>query len=574
MAAGNFKDALRLAGVGSASVGDQIGVVLMKDRGTEQENLRVWGEGRSSAAEQRRREAARISVILHREERPVWRLLFAAAFICVLAGLVYGVRQATQVKGAGNRGVLTVESDPPGASLWLNDRLQGATPVKLKISPGVYVLRLEKNKHDSVTQRLSVEPGRKTALLRVKMPVPATGSIQVDLAPKGSEVLLDGYMVGHTPLKLTDIQVGTYELRVRRPNFTPYAATVTVLPDETAVLSGFALEDKLLKALHNSVNSDPQGVANYTQLARYLFSLDRLEEAAEWFARGLDAAAKPLEFPKEMAEEFRQNERQQRQDDYKKLLSDIKTHRAWPGKDTRVFREALDVMQLKLAKTNVADFQWAEPAIRNLLAEKRLAEAEQMALRHLELVKQQRAEAEKNADKIPPVPVQGHILLTEVRMHMRNRMGALAAANEFLKLAELSPQELRQMGNQLYSQSGNFTGEDRTLLLGKAEQVMQRAFDSVKGDKNMEAQCLFELGNILRLQGRAEEAVRHYRPAVEATKFPEAKEDRSLSLASAMVEAGLKVEAIALYRELLKSSRASVQASARAGLNLAESGVQ
>lgn len=63
-------------------------------------------------------------------------------------------------------------------------------------------------------------------------PPPATGVLAVSANVSGAEVLINGRVVGSTPISLTLNPAG-YNLEVRRGGYTPYRASVSVQPGQT-----------------------------------------------------------------------------------------------------------------------------------------------------------------------------------------------------------------------------------------------------------------------------------------------------------------------------------------------------
>ena len=112
-------------------------------------------------------------------------------------------REASLTRDLGG---LAVASDPPGASILMDERPTGkTTPATFAVlKPGVHVIRLTLEAHGDVVERATVKRGEKTTV-NVKMP-PRTGLLKVtatfaDAAPCEGELSVDGQPVGTTPWK-------------------------------------------------------------------------------------------------------------------------------------------------------------------------------------------------------------------------------------------------------------------------------------------------------------------------------------------------------------------------------------
>jgi hypothetical protein len=59
-------------------------------------------------------------------------------------------------------------------------------------------------------------------------PVTGPGSLQVLSRPAGAQVILDGQVVGRTPLTIPDVSAGRHDVRLELPGFNRWATTVEV----------------------------------------------------------------------------------------------------------------------------------------------------------------------------------------------------------------------------------------------------------------------------------------------------------------------------------------------------------
>jgi hypothetical protein len=118
-----------------------------------------------------------------------------------------------------NFGALTVESEPPGAMITLNDQPTGAlTPHRFeKLQPGVAVVRLSLDGYGEAVERATVR-NRETARVSVKL-TPKLGLLVVtsayeDGTPCDGEVFVDGRSVGQTPWK-GEVLATRHEVKVQ-----------------------------------------------------------------------------------------------------------------------------------------------------------------------------------------------------------------------------------------------------------------------------------------------------------------------------------------------------------------------
>ncbi|MFH0937982.1 MAG: PEGA domain-containing protein, partial [Planctomycetota bacterium] len=236
--------------------------------------------------------------------------------------ILYMLLLLAQVCGAELKsGYLQVESEPVGASIFLNGRLVGATPALFKKAPsGFYRLRLEKEGYQSVAR--AVELGDHGAAIKEHLVALPSGSLTVNIEPRGAEVLLNGELMGQTPLALKTVPIGSYELLIRKANFDSYSKHIRITPDEPLVFSGFTLHDKIRMMLEKKMQDEPQRISHYLDMGHYLFVNGKKDETIAIFKQARLVMQKSLNFDglgypgrTNMSAEERRFEQEQRQQD-------------------------------------------------------------------------------------------------------------------------------------------------------------------------------------------------------------------------------------------------------------------
>ncbi|MCY3023335.1 MAG: tetratricopeptide repeat protein [Planctomycetota bacterium] len=454
---------------------------------------------------------------------------------------------------------LSVVSQPAGASLLLNGRLVGATPVLLDgLPPGSYALRLEKSGCKALCRTIQV--GGSGLSLDEKLGALPTGSMVVEVKPAGAEVLLDGELIGTTPLKTDSIPVGAYELLIRKTNYDSYSARIEVVAVEVLTFAGFELKDKVYAMMDGLVKGEPQRLAHYIDLGHYLFVNDRMDEAVDVFCQGLQMMQTPLDFNgpgysgrDHMSEEEMALEVRLRREDESRFLKELEKHRNWPRKDTRAFRTKLDQAHEILSQKNVASWQWVETAARMNMRNRNYDRAARLYADHIA--------AAPNSPNLP----QTYVALMEVYLMQRDVVNARAQYDKFYALYQNNDAALLRCGSALYPYQDRMGAKGRQQVLEMSEQALRRALTLVK-DQTSRAQCLFDLGAVLNFAGRPKEAVPVFEQSIAATADKGVAEERSLRLADALRKAGRIEEAEALYNKLKGSARADIRESAQTGL--------
>ena len=162
-------------------------------------------------------------------------------------------------------GTIVVRSSPSRASVTVNGRWTGRTPLTLENRAfGEYTIRVVEPGYDvareifklsaaapSRTIDVALKPsaGAKPAPAQTpaKPPAPepapkagaaATGGLFVDSRPQGAKVFVNGKAAGVTPLRLNDQPAGAYEVRLELADHQPWTATARVAGGETARVTG------------------------------------------------------------------------------------------------------------------------------------------------------------------------------------------------------------------------------------------------------------------------------------------------------------------------------------------------
>ena len=108
---------------------------------------------------------------------------------------------------------LSVESQPPGASVLVDGQPRGVTPVAITVDAGPHLIQVE-NVAGRREIRRTLEPGAKV-FEYVELPASLTGRLTVDSRPPGAQVIVDGTLRGVTPLEVGDLAPGSHAVTLR-----------------------------------------------------------------------------------------------------------------------------------------------------------------------------------------------------------------------------------------------------------------------------------------------------------------------------------------------------------------------
>jgi len=157
----------------------------------------------------------------------------------------------------------SLQSDPSGASVFLNESELGTTPLNDSIPPGNYILRLEKEGFVSIEESIALDSDYEQFFslqpAEDDVVIPETANLEINSLPAGAQVIIDGEDKGITPFA-QEVAAGTYKIVLRRAGFRERSEELTVVAGETYPIE-YTLE--AVPAFHLQVTSEPSEARVY-----------------------------------------------------------------------------------------------------------------------------------------------------------------------------------------------------------------------------------------------------------------------------------------------------------------------
>jgi len=124
-------------------------------------------------------------------------------------------------------GLLSIDSEPPGASVTVDGKALGKTPLRdLPLQEGEHHLLLEEARHLPLEQSLVVTGRNVRQQLQLQL-APAWAQVTVDSLPPGARILVDGEAAGQTPATLEVLQ-GEHQLTLQLPSYADWQQTLNI----------------------------------------------------------------------------------------------------------------------------------------------------------------------------------------------------------------------------------------------------------------------------------------------------------------------------------------------------------
>ena len=182
--------------------------------------------------------------------------------------------------------LLAVNSAPDRATVFIDDKYAGVTPLTVKdLPPGHHFVKLTKRDHLPWTKLVELlYPEEK---LDAALAVKPKGSLLVASEPAPADVYIDGEYEGKTPLEKKNLDANPYSVRIEKEHFLPYETEVEVKAGEQIKIEG-KLKSKVEGWYLARLKENPNDVSCHTELAHYYLVRGELEKSAKAIAAAVE----------------------------------------------------------------------------------------------------------------------------------------------------------------------------------------------------------------------------------------------------------------------------------------------
>ena len=138
-------------------------------------------------------------------------------------------------------GDLDIRSTPSGANVYVDSMYKDVTPAVVSgLSEGSHQIKLTKSGYYDYTQTTSVTAGKTTtvsATLSPALKILTTGSLDFKSAPSGANIYIDSIYMGVTPVVVSELPEGSYQIRLAKSGYDDYTRTASVTAGGTTTIS-------------------------------------------------------------------------------------------------------------------------------------------------------------------------------------------------------------------------------------------------------------------------------------------------------------------------------------------------
>jgi hypothetical protein len=158
----------------------------------------------------------------------------AAAVVVVLAGGgFYASRAFRNTTPPVQVGSLSVQTNPPGASVFVDGVAHGNTPARVSLKAGAHILEL-RGRGVPRSIPVTITAGADVSQYLELPQTPTVGSLLVQSEPSGAQVFVDGVDHGKAPANITDLTPGEHEVELRASGGAPVKQRVVIEAGVTA----------------------------------------------------------------------------------------------------------------------------------------------------------------------------------------------------------------------------------------------------------------------------------------------------------------------------------------------------
>ncbi|MBN2713685.1 MAG: PEGA domain-containing protein [Planctomycetes bacterium] len=181
---------------------------------------------------------------------------------------------------------LKVESDPSGASVFVDGKFVGFAPSSINVgNPGSHLVHLVASGYQDAYRKIDTV-GSEPVIFKLD-PIPLA-SISVTSNPVGATVIVDGHVRGRTPVVVDGLNPGRRTVEVTLTNYIPQTQGVELNAGGAEKLE-VNLKHLQVEAYKQRIKADAGDIAAYNDLGELLFVLERYPEAAKVYTEAFVA---------------------------------------------------------------------------------------------------------------------------------------------------------------------------------------------------------------------------------------------------------------------------------------------
>ncbi len=122
------------------------------------------------------------------------------------------------------------------SKIFVDEEYKGTGSWSGRLSDGIHFVEVKKDNHKTRSQNIELVLG-KDMTIDIKAPEPIYGFLELRSTPTRADIYIDGQHVGQTPRVLSDLLIGSHELRIQKQGCSSIIKTINIKEGETLVLN-------------------------------------------------------------------------------------------------------------------------------------------------------------------------------------------------------------------------------------------------------------------------------------------------------------------------------------------------
>ena len=147
---------------------------------------------------------------------------------------------------------VTINTDTD-SDIYVDEQYKGKGKWTGRLGEGMHYVEARKMLHETSAKNINLVLG-KTEYITLDAPKPIYGFLDVNSSPMMAEIYVDGKHYGQTPNVISDLLIGTHELKLEKQGCAPVIKTVTIKEGET-----LSVNEKLQTGREITISTDLYG---------------------------------------------------------------------------------------------------------------------------------------------------------------------------------------------------------------------------------------------------------------------------------------------------------------------------
>lgn len=139
------------------------------------------------------------------------------------------------------------------SDIYIDEEFKGKGRWTGRLSDGTHFVEVKKASHETSCRNIDLVL-RNYAIFTIEAPKPIYGFLDIDSDPMKADIYIDGKHCGQTPNVISDILIGTHELKIEKQGCTTITKTIAIKEGET-----LNINEKLRTGKEITIKTDKSG---------------------------------------------------------------------------------------------------------------------------------------------------------------------------------------------------------------------------------------------------------------------------------------------------------------------------